>query len=226
MPTEKKYPKIEFKILPDNFEKALNSNDKTVSEAYKKWRKEAFPDWWTIGELEQEWCLNQPRTNSLEIFPEAREYLEYRLRKWKGYNETMKRVIRKRIDNTYSIKDKFSRWFRIRVIKTFDGDLLRRTEKEIKGIGFLLTPRAERKKNGITRMDIDRAREVPFDSLLQFNQGRFAVCPFHAEKKPSLYLYKTSNRIYCFGCGYSADTIKYIQDQYNLSFIEAVKKLN
>lgn len=79
-------------------------------------------------------------------------------------------------------------------------------------------------RQGITRDQIDRAKEYPFPSLLEFRRGK-AACPFHQDKTPSLHLYQ-NNRVHCFSCGGTWDTIGFLQSRDNLSFKEAVTQLN
>ena len=71
---------------------------------------------------------------------------------------------------------------------------------------------------------IRMAKEVPFENFLDFNKFGQAVCPFHADKDPSMKYYPKSNTVHCFGCGRSWDTIQFVRDMYNLNFKEAVAK--
>lgn len=49
-------------------------------------------------------------------------------------------------------------------------------------------------------------------------------CPFHNDKSPSAKMY--SNSYFCFACGKWGDTIQFVQDYFNLSFIDAIKKID
>lgn len=50
-------------------------------------------------------------------------------------------------------------------------------------------------------------------------------CPFHgADKTPSAKAYK--NSYYCFACGHTGDLIQFVQDYFNLTFLEAIEKIN
>lgn len=57
--------------------------------------------------------------------------------------------------------------------------------------------------------------------------GYKALCPLHSEKTPSFHI-KSDNKgeaIWsCFGCGKSGDIINFIEDQENISNVEAIKK--
>lgn len=83
----------------------------------------------------------------------------------------------------------------------------------------------ESSKNYVTDEDIERAREFPISSLLDFNSSGFCNCIFHTEDTPSMRYYTDTNSVYCFGCGRSADTISVYMKIYNIPFIDAVKKL-
>lgn len=56
------------------------------------------------------------------------------------------------------------------------------------------------------------------------NRAGFIRCPFHAEKTASLKLYDKS--FYCFGCGTGGSVIDFVSRLYNLSPLDAVKRLN
>jgi DNA primase len=59
-----------------------------------------------------------------------------------------------------------------------------------------------------------------------FNFGGKSFCPFHADKNSkSLVFYDNSGMICCFGCGFKGDFIGFIQKYYNLSFLEALKRI-
>ena len=55
--------------------------------------------------------------------------------------------------------------------------------------------------------------------------GNFwACCPFHNEKTPSMKIYEKD--YHCFGCGEHGDVITFVQKLFNLSFQEALKKID
>ncbi len=50
-------------------------------------------------------------------------------------------------------------------------------------------------------------------------------CPFHGEdRKPSAKAYK--NNFHCFACGKNRDIIGFVEEYFNLSFKEAMQKIN
>lgn len=74
------------------------------------------------------------------------------------------------------------------------------------------------------KLDVERARNYPIDSLLEFNHNK-TLCIWHDEKTPSLCLKKEWNKATCFGgCG-TKDSIDVAMKLYNLDFKEAVRFL-
>ena len=56
------------------------------------------------------------------------------------------------------------------------------------------------------------------------NRQNYIPCPFHSEKTASLRLYDKS--FYCFGCGTGGDFIKFVQLYFNISFAQALIRIN
>ena len=56
------------------------------------------------------------------------------------------------------------------------------------------------------------------------NKKGFMCCPFHLEKAPSMKIYEKD--YHCFGCGEHGDVITFVQKMFNLSFKEALKKID
>jgi DNA primase len=50
------------------------------------------------------------------------------------------------------------------------------------------------------------------------------LCPFHSEKTPSCHIW--DDHFKCFGCGKYGDVISFVRDYFNLSFQDALAKLN
>lgn len=93
---------------------------------------------------------------------------------------------------------------------------LERLEKQLKWADF---------KPQDDNRNLERAKEYPITLLLEFNKAGFASCPFHNEKTSSLHYIKKSNRVYCFGCQYSGDSIDIAMKLNNCSLREAIKQL-
>ncbi|MEZ4742399.1 MAG: DNA primase [Bdellovibrionota bacterium] len=71
---------------------------------------------------------------------------------------------------------------------------------------------------------------VPLDELIgdtikpQRKSGRITgLCPFHAEKTPSFYIY--DDHYHCFGCKAHGDAITYVQKTQGLGFLDALRWL-
>lgn len=61
---------------------------------------------------------------------------------------------------------------------------------------------------------------------LQPNRKGFICCPFHAEKTPSMKVYKGNGGYHCFGCGENGSVVDFVMRYFDLSFKEATTKLN
>ena len=115
-------------------------------------------------------------------------------------------------------------WFRDVIMEMKNYQKLRRIRNKTQ-IEIYLLKYSKEIKGYLTPQEIAQASSFPFDQIIQFNRAGFALCPQHEEKKASLHLIKESNRVYCFGCNYTADPIQYVMDVHHLNFPEAVKSL-
>ncbi len=82
----------------------------------------------------------------------------------------------------------------------------------------------DNEKHGISDDDIERARQHPFENLIEFKRN-MARCPFHEDRDPSMHLYREQNRVHCFSCNRSWDTIQFLRERDGLTFREAIKIL-
>lgn len=62
------------------------------------------------------------------------------------------------------------------------------------------------------------------DIRFRGNVGK-AICPFHADKDPSLVVYRNTNRFYCHGCGQHGTSIDVVMLALNLPFKDAARHL-
>jgi len=69
------------------------------------------------------------------------------------------------------------------------------------------------------------AREAAEMYGFQPNRAGFICCPFHMEKTPSLKLYPDGSW-HCFGCGASGTVIDFVSKLFDLSPLDAVRKIN
>lgn len=51
-------------------------------------------------------------------------------------------------------------------------------------------------------------------------------CPFHSERTASFRIYQRNNSFYCFGCGIGGDQINFVAKMLNLSYYEALKRVD
>lgn len=104
------------------------------------------------------------------------------------------------------------------------GEELDETEKLIqKAQGEIIALRESgNQRHGLTKEDIQRAKEYPFENLIEIRRG-MAICPFHDDHDPSFSI--KSNYGYCFGCGWRGDVIAFVMERDGLPFGQAVKYL-
>lgn len=178
-----------------------------------------------ILDLEKQWRKSVPRFTCKElltIFPEAKPILKQKLREYSNEVKFLTQEIKEDLEKLYKqVTDEFSLWFWEKYLEVFKGEQLKQLSKKIKEIKFALNPPRVR-EGRITDEMIERAKQYPFENLIDTKRD-FALCPFHSEKKPSFYV--KNNWGYCFGCGWHGDTIKFLMEQNDLTFQEAIKYL-
>ena len=178
---------------------------------------------YTIEMLERAWQKSQPRLSGaewLEVFPEAKSYLEYNLKRYRQEAKKLASEIQGDLMRIYKKKDEFTVWFLEKIVEIWKGEKLNWLDKEVRRLQWLLCPK--KLKGKITEEQIQRAKEYPFKDLIE-TKGDFALCPFHSERKPSFYI--KNNWGYCYGCGWHGDTIKFLMERDGLTFQEAIKYL-
>lgn len=76
-------------------------------------------------------------------------------------------------------------------------------------------------------MDTMRVDEVLGDFLNLKRRGTnlLANCPFHDEKTPSFTISPTKGIYKCFGCGKSGNSVTFLMEHENISYIEAIRHL-
>ena len=62
-------------------------------------------------------------------------------------------------------------------------------------------------------------------NLVPKGKNYFGVCPFHNDHSPSLSVSPDKQIYRCFTCLASGNVITFVQNYENLSFVEAVKKV-
>lgn len=97
-------------------------------------------------------------------------------------------------------------------------------EKTIKKSFMKLAALRGNKGHGVSFNEIERAKIYPIEDFMDFNHNG-THCVFHTEKTASMHYYRSSNRVHCFGCNKSADSIDVYMAINNCDFITAVKAL-
>lgn len=119
-------------------------------------------------------------------------------------------------------------WFRKVVLELNNSEGLIKKINSLEKQIYLSEQPAEKKKNYVSEEEIQRALEKPIEQLFEENgikvKKHFCLCPFHSDKKPSMYL--KNNFYYCFSCGASGNTINFLIKHKEYSFQEAVRELN
>ena len=70
--------------------------------------------------------------------------------------------------------------------------------------------------------DVVSVRDAASFYGLKVNNNGMCVCPFHADKNPSM---KVDKRFHCFGCSADGDVINFVQRMFNLNAKEAAIKI-
>jgi DNA primase len=81
---------------------------------------------------------------------------------------------------------------------------------------------------------IDQAKRTDLVALAQAKgielkkngKSYFGLCPFHADKNPSLSINPSKNLFQCFGCGAAGDAIRFVELIDQVDFKEAVERLS
>lgn len=66
------------------------------------------------------------------------------------------------------------------------------------------------------------ARQAALQYGLKVNRNGMACCPFHNDRHPSM---KVDKGFYCFSCGEKGDVITFVERFFDISPLEAAKKL-
>ena len=61
---------------------------------------------------------------------------------------------------------------------------------------------------------------------IETNRSNFCRCPFHQEKSASFKAYPGTRGFYCYGCNESGSVIDFSMKFFDLSFGDAIKKIN
>jgi DNA primase catalytic core len=86
----------------------------------------------------------------------------------------------------------------------------------------------EKKHIAAIKADVDLVALVQAKGINLKKNGKswFGLCPFHADKNPSLSINPTKNLWQCFGCGAAGDVIRFVELFDQVDFKEAVHRLS
>ncbi len=163
---------------------------------------------------DKEFIAEYTRENPDEVKESRLNYLESVLKekreKWKFWNNE---------------SEKYHGWFRDKINKICRDPIKKEADKILKEKEMYLNP-VWKISNVISEETIENARQVPLDTLIQFNKAGFATCLWHTEKHASMKYWVKENKVKCFGCGKSADSIEVVRHLYDYDFKNAVNYLN
>ena len=104
-------------------------------------------------------------------------------------------------------------------------------EKDIKKYQWQLNyldnlkhPEKKPKGSGVTELEVGRAKQYPIPNLIEVRRGT-ATCLWHDDRHPSMKLYDKQNRVHCFACGHSGDSIDVYMALNGCDFRTAVRAL-
>ena len=78
-------------------------------------------------------------------------------------------------------------------------------------------------KHGVDLVALVEAKGI---NLKKNGKSFFGLCPFHADKNPSLSINPVKNLWQCFGCGAAGDVIRFVELFDQVPFAEAVHRLS
>lgn len=82
------------------------------------------------------------------------------------------------------------------------------------------------KEGFIGTEEVSRAKLIPISGYLEFRNKK-TKCLWHSpDNHPSLHYYERENIVKCFSCGFRGDAVDVVQKLYDISFIDAVKRLS
>lgn len=88
------------------------------------------------------------------------------------------------------------------------------------------------KKNGFSEDELEQARSVPIETLLNTQVRKAGIkklkslCPFHSEDTPSFIIYQKDNSWHCYGCQrHGNNAIDFIMQRDGVTFIESMEML-
>lgn len=158
--------------------------------------------------LEEEWLSSLPKTET--CFPKSVR-LQY-----------LKERMREKLDEIQALRNKRSNDSAASAIWQIFIDAEQKELDELsKKYHWLKKPKNSKDKQEV---NIQKAKEYPMSELVTI-QKNLTICLWHDDKHPSMKYYPKTNTLYCFVCNRAADTIDIVQKKFDLTFLQAIKKL-
>ena len=182
-------------------------------------------------ELRRDWLANQPKTNYtakrwVEMYPELKDDFKRILLDKEIEKEEVTKELKQRLKNVISVK--LGDWSLILTEKIMIEvtPIIEKLTKDIRWLRLGLVEE-EVRENGLTEEQIQQAREVPIEELINTKKiNKMWGCPFHEDSTPSFHIYP-DNGWHCFGCqANGSNAIDFVlKKNKNMTFVEAVKYL-
>ena len=108
--------------------------------------------------------------------------------------------------------------------KLFAERIIERKNKELK---YLLkySQISKDDPNRVTSDRIEQAKDIPIESIIEFDRAGKAPAFCHNDKHPSLSKHPTKNFARCFVCNNTFNTVDAYMGLYDVTFVQAVKAL-
>jgi len=184
-------------------------------EAKKEYRERILPE---VRRQEQEFIKEIKDEYGADFIKERR--LEFLNNKIEELTSAIDKIWK---EEEEAVEKDLPYWLRKALIEIKNAEQLERKRRFLLIEKLLLEHPQKELPGRISEAEIARALEFSFGQLIQLNKRGFALCPKHKESRPSFHV--RNNYGYCFGCGYQADTIKFLMDKEGLTFPQAVRML-
>jgi hypothetical protein len=166
----------------------------------------------------------------LAIFPESKQIVPALIKELEQHrDDLLRKIISRNASVNAESSDEVYRyfwklWFMRYEVKTIDHKLarLRRQLRVTKGNPI--------PKGALNNDLILAAKALPIESIFSQQLRKTGntltgLCPFSEERTPSFFIYKNSNRCWCFGCQQGGNTIDAYMKLHDCNFKTAVTEL-
>ena len=161
---------------------------------------------------------------------EGQKLLKEKLNEMKWQEVYVKRLI----DDTYKAKANApdnEDWFYDLMISDLEKQL-KKVRGDLWKFRHLLLPKGAKFPSGRRQYNIDKIKRVPISHIIGREPARrnpdtdVYHCPFHKDENPSLTVWNSENRWYCFSENEGGDVIDLYMKLFNCDFIEACESLS